>query len=286
MSQPAVDWPALIHKPADFADGPVAEAWFARIADALLNWTDFRVNGQPHRLIEVEVYYYSLAHPDPFAHQDPVQLDGGRWYFHKTRGEYRGGSFKGLDLAFGDGTAYAGVLFRGLEKPDGTYVDGPSLLVDHLLNTTGYGTVAELDRAIGTRLAWDTTQPLQLVPAATPQDRPVLRTARVGLSWKRRRYRPNDPAAKFLLRPYRFLTEPRRTAKGKPHMVLAMLEADKAPEAITTETGCPLATVRRYAADFEAGRRETDLAPYYGREWTTADLCRLHGLLSVRLRRV
>ncbi len=276
-----VDWPSLIRKPADFADGPAADRWFARIADALLNRTEFRVAGKPHRLIEVEVYYYySLAHPDPFAHQDPVQLDGGRWYFHKTRGEYRGGSFKGLDLAFGDGTAFAGVLFRGLEKPDGTYIDGPSLLVDHLLAATGSVTIAALDRVIGTRHAWDASQPLQLLPSATPQDRPVLRTARVGLSWRRRRYRPNDLTAKFLLRPYRFLTEPRRTAKGKPHMVLALYAAGKSPPEITAETGCPLATVRRYVADYEAGKQETNLAPYYGREWTTSDLCRLHGLLS------
>jgi hypothetical protein len=274
----APDWPSLVRMPADFADGPVADAWFARIADALLNRTEFRVGGQPHRLIEVEVYYFSPAHPDPFAHQDPVQLDGGRWYFHKTRGEYRGGSFKGLDLAFGDGTAFAGVLFRGLEKPDGTYVDGPSLLVDHLLSVTGCASVAELDHSIGARHAWDRSQPLQLVPAATPQDRPVLRTARVGLSW--RRHRPNDPSARFLLRPYRFLTEPRRTAKGKPHMVLALHAAGTTAEEITRETGCPPATVRRYVADYEAGERETDLAPYHGREWTTADLCRLHGLLG------
>jgi len=273
----SLDWPTLIRQPIDFADGPPAEAWFATLADALLNRTTFRVAGLPHRLLEVEVYYHSLAHPDPFAHKEPVQLEGGRWYFHRTRGEYRGGSFKGIDLAFGDGVAYGGILFRGLEKPDGTVVDGPSLLVDHLLKATGHATVAQLDHAIGTKVAWDAGQPLVLA-AKAPDDRPVLRSARVGLTWKRRK--PDDPAAKYVLRRYRYLSEPSRTAKGKPHMVLAMLLSGETAEAVSARTGCPLKTVRRYAADLETGKLESDLAPYYGKDWSTADLCRLHGLLS------
>ena len=102
----SLDWPTLIRKPIDFADGAASEAWFATLAETLLNRTEFRVAGQPHRLIEVEVYYHSPAHPDPFAHKDKVQLESGRWYFHRTHGQYRGGNFKGLDLAFGDGVAY------------------------------------------------------------------------------------------------------------------------------------------------------------------------------------
>jgi hypothetical protein len=272
-----VDWDALFALPPNFADGPPASAWFARLADALLNRIELRLAGTPHRLIEVEVYYHGPGHEDPFAHRDPVQVHTGRWYFHKTRGEYRGGSFKGLDLSFGGG-AHAGVLFRGLETPAGTVVDGPSLLVDHILKTTGFASVAELDRHIGTRLAWDATQPVTLV-AATPVDRPILRTARVGLSWRWRRPKPGDPAATFLLRPYRYLTDPRRTAKGKPHQVLALLADGESPERIRDRTGCPVSAIRRYAADYEEGRQENDLTPYYGKDWSAKDLARLHGWL-------
>lgn len=276
----SLDWPALIRKPINFADGPPAEAWFATLADTLLNRTEFRVAGQAHRLIEVEVYYHSLAHPDPFAHKEPVQLEGGRWYFHRTRGRYRGGNFKGLDLAFGDGKAFGGILFRGLEKPDGTVVDGPSLLVECLLKATRHVTVMDLDQTIGTKWAWDTTQPLILTAAKTPQDRVVLRTARVGLAWKTHTVRVNDSAVKYVLRRYRYLTEPGRIAKGKPHMVLAMLLNGEPAAAVAARTGCTLKKVKRYAADLETGKLETDAAPYYGKDWSTADLCRLHGLLS------
>jgi hypothetical protein len=282
----ALDWPDLLRRPRGFADGPVADRWFARIADALLNKAVLRVAGVPHRLVEVEVYYHGPGHEDVFAHRDPVQLHPGRWYFHRTGGVLRGGSFKGLDLAFGgpvgrDGKAYGGVLFRGLEAPDGTLTDGPSLLVDHQLRATGYGTVAELDAALGERLAWDSSAPLRL-EAANLEPRPVLRTARVGLTLKFRRAKPADPALAFLLRPYRFLTAPGRTRKGKPHMVLALLAVGMPADEIAARTRCPLAAVRRYAAAFEQGQRETDPSPYYGRAWGPADVGRLHGLLLGR----
>jgi hypothetical protein len=49
------------------------------------------------------------------------------------------------------------------------------------------------------------------------------------------------------------------------------------PDAIHRLTGCPLRSVQRYLADYEAGRREVDLAPYVGIDLTPRDLCRLHG---------
>lgn len=280
-----IDWPALLARPPDFTDGPVSDRWFSRLADTLLNKAVLKVAGVPHRLVEVEVYYHGPGHEDVFAHRDPVQLHPGRWYFHRTGGVYRGGSFKGLDLAFGgpvgrDGKAYGGVLFRGLEAPDGTLTDGPSLLVDHVLRGTGCGGVAELDGRIGDRLAWDVTAPLTLTAADEVTERPILRTARVGLTLKFRRAKPADPALAFLLRPCRYLTDPGRTAKGKPHMVLALHAAGVPAADIVARTRCPLAAVRRYVAAFEEGAKETDPTPYYGREWGPADLCRLHGLLA------
>lgn len=277
-----LDWPALLARPAEFADGPPSAAWFRRIADVLLNRAALVAGGVRHRLVEVEVYYHGPGHLDVFAHRDPVQLFPGRWYFHKTRGTYRGGSFKGLDLAFGDGTAHAGVLFRGLESPSGALLDGPSLLVDHLLRTTGFPTVAALDGAIAERVAWDETSPLALVPAESPIDRDILATARVGLSLKYRTPKPGDPALAFVVRPYRFLTEPRRTAKGKPHTVLALLAAGEPPASAAAKTGCPLATVTRYATAFAAGKTEPDAAAFYGKDLSPAEFARLHGFHAAK----
>jgi len=266
-------WKRLLHPP------PVNnawQAWFDRLAAYLLNGCRLMVNGQAHRLIEVEVYYHGPGHADPFAHCDPLQRQPGRWYFHRTnkRG-VRGGSFKGVDLTFGDGTAYGGMLLRGLETPDGAIVDGPSLLVDFLLASTGVATIAEFDRAMAGRCVWDVDRLLCLQSVTARPQPAILSTARVGLTLKQAK--PGDERERYLLRRYRYLSEPRRTAKGKVLMVLAALCDGRAPAEIRDLTGCPLATIRRYRAEFEAGRTETDFTPYLGRSLSTADLCRLHG---------
>ncbi len=38
---------------------------------------------------------------DPFSHCDAMQQTCAQWYFHKTGGKYRGGTYKGLDVTFG-----------------------------------------------------------------------------------------------------------------------------------------------------------------------------------------
>jgi 3-methyladenine DNA glycosylase Mpg len=269
------DWPALLAKPEPLTDDAI-DRWFTRIAGRLLNGSRLDVRGRPHRFVEVEFYLHDPdAHPDPSTHRDPLQLTAGRWYFHRTRGVYRGGSFKGFDLTFGDGRAFGGILIRGLETPEGTLIDGPSLCVDHLLAQTKSADVAALDRSVAGRPAWDPDNPLHLRATDTEEDRPICRSGRVGLSLKRSGAKSQMP--RFVLRPYRFLTEPRRTAKGKPLLVLALHTRGMSPEEINRLTGCPLASVRRYVADFEAGRLVTDFAPYSGRDLTPADLCKLHG---------
>lgn len=269
-------WPAQLARPADGA----LQRWFERIARRLLFGCRLVASGVPLRIIETEAYYHGPGHEDPFAHRDPVQLTPGRWYFHRTGGQYRGGSFKGLDLSFGDraSNAYGGMLIRGVEGPDRTVVDGPSLTVDRLLELTGHASVKALDGAMGEQTAWQFGLPLKLVDEPTTGPATWVTGPRVGLSLRKRRYTPNDPAFPFLFRPYRFLSEPRRTAKGKPHLVLPQIAAGVRAEEVTALTGCPTATVERYAAAFAAGRLLTDPSTFYGRELTTSDLCRLYGL--------
>jgi hypothetical protein len=239
-------------------------------------------NGTPLRLIEVEAYYHGAGHEDPFAHRDPVQLTAGRWYFHRTGGQYRGGSFKGLDLACGDGTAFGGFLIRGVALPDGSVIDGPSLTVDHILKLTGQPGVKALDGVIAGRLAWADGLPLQLVTTQVVERHPVLTSLRVGLTLKKRTFAPDDPAFAFLFRSFRYLSEPKRTAKGNPHMVLPLIAAGTPPEEVTSLTNCPTASVKRHAADFATGRTLSSAEPFYGRELSTADLCQLYGLWRER----
>ena len=239
--------PPTVAAEDDFGFGP----WLAAVAGHLLNGVDLVANGVGYRFVELEAYYHGPGHPDPFAHRDPVQLEDGRWYFHKTRGEYRGGSFKGLDLALGDGTAFFGVLIRGVIGPDDVLIDGPSLTVDHLLARTGSGSVAALDAAIHGRRAWDPTSPVYVRDRAEPRADVVYVTSRVGLSLRR--------------------------AKGVPAAPRYVHRRGESAETIQGLTGCPRKTVERYVADFAAGKGAAGFDGYLGKELSTGDLCRLLG---------
>jgi hypothetical protein len=266
-------WQKTLARPPQLDDCVIAE-WFTRIAERLLNASRLHVAGTPHRFTEIEFYDFDPpVHPDPFTHRDPIQWECGRWYFHRTGGVYRNGSFKGFDLTFGDGNSRAGILIRGLETPDGKLIDGPSLCVDYLLKTTHNNTVRALDFAIGERVAWDPDNPLYLADSPAEQ-RPIYRSARVGLSLKRSK---SAEATNFILRPYRYLTEPRRIAKGKPYLILALHAQGMSADEIRELTGGTRASVTRYLADFASGRDESDFQRYFGQNLTPADLCRLHG---------
>jgi hypothetical protein len=271
------DWPTLLAPPAQANDAALAD-WFQRIAHPILTATRLEVAGEPFRLTEVEFYYFNPAHPDPFSHRQPITLECGRWYFHRSGDSYRGGSFKGLDLTFGDGSSYSGMLIRSLASEADVLIDGPSLCVDHLLKKTKAADVAELDRRVAGRLAWEPGNPLRLVPVEASDETRIFQSARVGLSLKRATDQPNMP--RFVLRPYRFLSEPRRISKGKPHLVLALHTQGFDPTAIQEITGCPRITVTRYIAAYEAGRDIRTFQPYFGVDLTPEQLCRLHGTVE------
>lgn len=272
--------PELHRKPAGATAEDDFDPWLAGVAGFLLDATDLVAGGAVYRFAELEAYYHGPGHYDPFAHADPVQLENGRWYFHRTRGEYRGGSFKGLDLAFGDGAAHFGILIRTLVAADGTVIDGPSLTVDHLLGKTKAAGVAALDAMIAGRPLWDDTSPLFVRESAEPRATTVYRSSRVGLSLKKAAGKPDAP--RFVGRPYRFLTEPRAVSKGKPHLVLALHRKGEKPETISQITGAPKKTVERYVADFTAGKAAANFEGYIGRELSTSDLCQLLGTWAAK----
>lgn len=249
--------------------------WFAALADRLMNGCDLVVAGARYRLAELEMYYSGGPHPDPFAHRDPVQREYARWYFHRTRGEYRGGSFKGLDLAFGDGSAYFGVLIRTVVALDGPVLDGPCVTVDHILAQTKAASVAALDGLINGRALWDATAPVHVAEAESPRTAPVYECSRVGLSLKKAKGVADAP--RFVARPYRYLTEPRAISKGRPHLVLALHCAGRSPDEIATATGVARKVIDKYIADFARGAPVESFDAYIGTDPGTADLCQLLG---------
>jgi len=261
----------LRERPADMA----MDRWLAAIADLLLHDVDLVVAGARYRLREVELYYHGGLHLDPFAHRDPLQTTSGRWYFHRSGGSYRGGSFKGLDITFGPDDAHGGVLLRTIESDETGVINGCSLCVDHLLERAGAGTVTALDSAIEEREVWDAASPLALRPSRASAAPDVVATARVGLTLKRAVEHTAMP--RYIMRPYRFVTD-LALEKGKVHTVIALHHSGRSPETIAALTGSTRGRIARCLEEYAVGLSEEGFVRFIGRALSTADLSRLHGV--------
>lgn len=251
------------------------EAWFGAIAERVLNHSALLIANEPHRIVELELYYQSPDHPDPFVHSDSHQESLGRWYFHRRGGQYTGGSYKGLDLTFGPQGVLGGVLLRTIETPQGQLISGCSLCVDHILSKTGFEHVRELDEALGQALIWDESALLQLAATSTPRSHTLYSSARVGLTLKRAHTVKLMPD--YIMRPYRFLSEP-SLSKGKLYTILDLYKKGVELETIRALTQSTQTTIERYVSDFEAGYARGQLEQYMGRALNTVALCELHGV--------
>lgn len=248
-------------------------AVFHRMAERVLHGVTVLVAGQPHRVTELEVYWNSPDHPDTFTHGDTMQQEHGRWYFHRSGEVYRGGTYKGLDIAVGREGAPAGLLIRGLERlADGQLIDGPCNCVDHILTLTGHPTIAALVETFDRDV--DEAPGSPLCVRVEPDTRPgsVHAGPRVGLTLKRGLLRER---ARFLARPYRFLSEPARIKKGRAHIVLGMHREGLSPEDIARRSGSSLAQVQRTLAQHQAGTTR-DPAEFV-RDLNADETCQLLG---------
>ena len=229
---------------------------FRSIADLVLNRVTLNIAGHPHRFTEVEFYFNGARHGDTFTHGDDMQRELGRWYFHRTAGEYRGGTYKGLDIAFGRSDAPAGILIRGVERLDGsnTLLDGPCMCVDHILSLTAQPSIASLvatfDRS--TDAPESGTSPLFITVDATPRaSQTVYSCPRVGLSLKRG---ASAARVRYLSAPYRFLTEPARIKKGRLNLVVGLHAQGVSAAEIAKLTGSASSQVSRYIEQYESGK--------------------------------
>ncbi|MDP2337173.1 MAG: hypothetical protein Q8N05_12140 [Bacteroidota bacterium] len=79
---------------------------FQRIAYDLLNNWILKVEDSLYRITELEFYFRDKKHDDPYIHGHDLQKQKGKWYFHGS----------GIDLTFGNGDAFGGILIRAICK--------------------------------------------------------------------------------------------------------------------------------------------------------------------------
>lgn len=245
------------------------------VVECLLHRAELVVFGRTCRLVELEFYLYSDSHPDPFTHRHAVQQSFGQWYFHRSGEGFKNGSFKGLDVTLGSGQSYGGLLIRSMSTPEGLVLNGPCVCVNYMLTVGRLTQPRELHEMVSSRKAWDLKSDLFL--KLGPESRETVYTSpRVGLSLKRvqLKERPFD----FILADYRFLTNPQDVRKGRPHLIVSLLNKGYSVEQIAQITRSPAKTIRKYAEWISQGRllRHQD---FHGDMLRTEQLCKLEGAL-------
>jgi hypothetical protein len=115
------------------------------LTDQLINKHVMIVGTKTFQLVELEYYHKSNTHPDGFVHGDQEQLQTGTWYYHRMKGSYKEGTFKGMDITFGPSDQYGGLLVRAI-KDLGTnkIIEGPCLVVNAILEEHKLNNVKEL----------------------------------------------------------------------------------------------------------------------------------------------
>lgn len=80
---------------------------FDQIAHKFCNSVALKINKSYYRIVDFEFYAYSEEiFPDPQTHKHELQKENAKFYFHGA----------GVDITFGDGTNYGGILIRGVVK--------------------------------------------------------------------------------------------------------------------------------------------------------------------------
>ena len=107
---------------------------FDRIADKISRDINLKINNTYYRLVDFEFYTYSNALPDPHTYTNDLQLLSGKLYLHSS----------GVDITFGDGINYGGILLRsviklydGSEQTNGfmkQQFDGPQIVATELFS--------------------------------------------------------------------------------------------------------------------------------------------------------
>jgi len=229
---------------------------FDLISKTLMNNYSLQINSKPHRIAEVEYYFCGDKHMDVFTHQDALQESSAKWYFHRSGNGYKGGSYKGLDVTFGQ-KGFGGILIRAIVSiNDDKYIEGPCNCVNHILtlNKTSKGIqeISEFVEQDNFNLSVTKKGRLYLRKDDSLEQFGVVSGPRVGLTLKK----TDGERPYFLMKNYRFMTHPLKVRKGRPHLVLGLYADKKDAKEIHEITGCTAATIKKYVDLFDEGKKK------------------------------
>lgn len=201
-------------------------------------------------------------------------------YFHRQGKTFRNGTYKGLDFTIGNSKVFGGVLIRAVENlTEGTLIEGPSLVVDHILNLNDVGSIDELVQGFTVSALTKSKQLYISDIASSPTSvahkysaEKVYTCPRVGLTLKKN----DNNQAKFIMRHYRFFLRPSKLKKGKVNIVLSLIHDGLSVDKIFQISASPKKSIEKYMDMYEKGKSKNP-AEFYGQALNTDDMCYLYG---------
>lgn len=254
--------------------------YFDAFANVILNHAILRVAEHSLIITEIEFYYRTVTteiHNDTYVHGDRDQLSNECFYFHRQNGgTYRGGTYKGLDITFGNGMdVYGGMLIRSVMLGE-EYIEGPCRTVDKILQLAERDSIQELVKPYPLPLSINGSNQIMYIEyAAESRNHRIFKGARVGLTF------PKDldkTKLQYIMRPYRFTTHPNMINKYRDVLALQALK-EYSEEDVCTHFEVKKHILTKWVNAMKANRFTLDEIAQKGLD-TVDNRCALFALLQ------
>lgn len=141
-----------------------------------------------YSLTEIEFYYYSDIHQDPYVHRNKRQLKFCSWYFHRFKkiDSFLRFSRNGMDITFGDieNSIYGSILIRKIKNIETKEItSGINRVVKELIKDIENKNITLLATSENINI-FDKNQFLHIDINSEKIDIPVKKTIRTGLTKK------------------------------------------------------------------------------------------------------
>jgi len=220
----------------------------------------------------------SLNFLDIFTHGDEIQKTSGKWYFHRTGSGYKGGSYKGLDITFSR-RGFGGILIRAIKNvSSGEYIEGPCMVVNKILESNSKKEIVDFVGSEGFEsLDVEKKSRLYLRPETGLEQKLLQTSGRFGLVLR------NDEQAKFVLKPYRFMSFPNEVRKGRQHLVLDLHHNGKTVKEISEISGCTPAQSGKWTSVYDETKSKGTLTAksFYAKKTTANEFSQFYHVLKV-----
>jgi|SaaInlStandDraft_5_1057022.scaffolds.fasta_scaffold18447_2 3-methyladenine DNA glycosylase Mpg len=221
------------------------EEKFMMFASHLLKQFKIKIGDTTCSIEEVEVYYHSQDHKDKYTHRSSNQLKNATWYFHQfPNGSYKGGTFKGLDITFGnEKDIHAGMLIRSIMNVDtNEFFMGPCNSVNYIIKQSGTDSIIDLVGSMQNLNVLNDKNAFHLELSDTVDNEQIFTGPRVGLSHK---------FPEYLIKGYRYMKTPKKIPKCRTSMVSALYVSGKNANEISSVMNLPLNSVKKSITEFD-----------------------------------